>query len=741
MRRGTDVAIAGDGAGLMPLGFRRMFVNEETASSERRSRRGAAEEAATAPLTISELASSPVLGAMTREEIGRLCVWLDRAIYPTASTIVREGEATRDMYFVLEGEARIRRGETDLGVVGVGAHFGELALVTDRARSASVVSTSRLVVAQLTHARWSALKVADPGLALHLLSALIGALGGELADMTDRVGAILHERSLPRSTTVRVTIGGQARIVRTGVPVSSLLPAFQDEARVVAAVVDRKAVSLATAITADAVVEPLTAAHFEGERIVRRSATLLLLEAAADVAPTLAFQVGPSMGPAQWIDVTPAGTFVPAELARTIEGRMHALIAERRTFRQEWWTTEEAKVLFRDRGWNAVVDLLHVARESSVELVTCGRHYVLSMGALVSHAGLLGDEVRVMPSNSGLVLIAGAARDTFDVSELEAWAAAMRAHEKWLASLGVASVGAFDRACVDGGVAQTIRVAEGFHEKRLGMLADEIAAREGIRAVAVAGPSSSGKTTFLARLGVQLQVDGLRPVGLSLDDYYRDHAAITPGPDGQRDYEAFEALDVPLLRDHLASLLAGATVTTARYDFKTGRSEPEGGPTISLGPRELLIVEGIHALHPGLFESDHVFRVFIQPMTSLAFDPVSRLNTSDLRLLRRIVRDRRQRGTTAADNIMRWPSVRRGEQRNLFPHVDEADAIFDTSLIYEMSVLKVYAERYLLEIPDEHPAAATAFRLRQLIDRFVAIHPDHVPPTSILREFIGGALE
>jgi uridine kinase len=293
-------------------------------------------------------------------------------------------------------------------------------------------------------------------------------------------------------------------------------------------------------------------------------------------------------------------------------------------------------------------------------------------------------------------------------------------------------------------VTQLIRVAEGFHEKRIGHIADEIAAaRERIRVISIAGPSSSGKTTFIKRLKVQLQIDGVNPVGISLDDYYVDREKTPRAPGGDWDFEALEALDLPLLQDHVRRLLAGEAVRTARYDFLTGLSHPEGGATIQLRAGDVLMLEGIHGLNPRLLGSiprpGELFRIFIHPATTLPFDRLTRVSATDLRLLRRIVRDRHQRGYRAAENIVRWPSVQQGERDHIYPFQGEADAVFDASLIYEPAVLKVYAERYLLEVPQDHPAYATAHRLRYLVDRFVSIYPDHVPPTSLVREFIGGS--
>jgi len=214
-------------------------------------------------------------------------------------------------------------------------------------------------------------------------------------------------------------------------------------------------------------------------------------------------------------------------------------------------------------------------------------------------------------------------------------------------------------------------------------------------------------------------------------------------PSGDWDFEALEAIDLALLQEHVRRLLAGETVKTARYDFLTGRSLPEGGPEIALRAGDVLMLEGIHGLNPRLLGeipgAGQLFRIFVHPATTLPFDRLTRVSATDLRLLRRIVRDRHQRGYRAAENVLRWPSVQAGEREHIFPFQREADVIFDSALIYEPAVLKVYAERYLLEVPPSHPAYPTAHRLRYLVDRFVSIYPDHVPPTSLLREFIGGS--
>jgi uridine kinase len=242
---------------------------------------------------------------------------------------------------------------------------------------------------------------------------------------------------------------------------------------------------------------------------------------------------------------------------------------------------------------------------------------------------------------------------------------------------------------------------------------------------------------------VQLRVNGVRPVELSLDDYYVDREKTVRDENGDLDFEAFEAVDAGLLRNHVERLVAGELVKAAHYDFVAGKSSPSGGRELRLDRDDVLLVEGIHGLNPALLgdavDRDATFRIFVHPATMLAFDRLTVLAPEDLRLVRRLVRDRHQRNYTAAETILRWPSVRRGDARHIYPCLSQADAVFDSALVYEMSVLKTYAERYLLEVPASHPAFTTAHRLRNLIDQFVAIYPEHVPPTSVLREFIGGS--
>jgi len=287
-------------------------------------------------------------------------------------------------------------------------------------------------------------------------------------------------------------------------------------------------------------------------------------------------------------------------------------------------------------------------------------------------------------------------------------------------------------------------VAEAMHERRIAYVARSIAQkREDIRLILIAGPSASGKTTFIKRLGIQLRVNGLRPVGLSLDNYFIDRARTPHGPDGKPDYEALEALDLELFNEHLAALLDGRTVEVPEYDFVRGeRAERERWTPMTLAADEVLQIEGIHALNPRLtaaIPEGAKFRLFISALTQLTLDDHNRIFTSDSRLLRRIVRDRLFRGHDTTHSLEMWGSVRRGEARGIFPFQEQADVMFNTALVYEPAVLKVYAERFLLEVPREHPSYTEAFRLLKFLQWFVPIFEHDVPSTSILREFIGGS--
>ncbi|HEY6003290.1 MAG TPA: cyclic nucleotide-binding domain-containing protein [Anaeromyxobacter sp.] len=694
------------------------------------------------------LAASPLLARLDAEERERFLAAAEVVDVPARTRVHGDGDAGKHLYLLARGAATLRRAEAPLRRLGPGDAFGELAVLGGRHRGETVTADAPSTIVRLSAAGWAALERTEPALAAKIACGVAAALSEELDRLAGDVGLLLRGRSLPRAQEITVRVGEEERRVRTGTRLQDLLPTEIDGALVVAGLLAQKPVSLATSIFTDTAVAPLTLRHWEGRQIYAHSVGLLLLEAAHQVAPRLLVRMGPSRGTRQVVNVAGDGDL--SRLAAEVAAAMERIAAADAPFRVEFWSTDEAAGWFREHGWDDAARLLRVRRQATVRLASCGELYALSMGPLLPSTGRLRG-FRLSPGDEGLALDLGAL-DPRNGHGNGAEAPRPRPrhgdmpeeHQSWLAAMGVTSVGAFNDLCISGQVTQLIRVAEGFHEKRIGQIADAIAAaRDRIRIISIAGPSSSGKTTFIKRLRVQLQIDGVNPVGISLDDYYVDRERTPRGENGDWDFEALEALDLGLLQEHVGRLLAGEAVKGARYDFLTGKSHPQGGPTIQLRPGDVLMLEGIHGLNPGLLgaipRAGELYRIFIHPATTLPFDRLTRVSATDLRLLRRIVRDRHQRGYSAAENIERWPSVQEGEREHIFPYQDEADAVFDTALIYEPAVLKVFAERYLLEVPQSHPAFPTALRLRYLVDRFVSIYPDHVPPTSLIREFIGGS--
>ncbi len=690
---------------------------------------------------VEVLSRSSFLASLGVRDLGTFLDVLDQIALPAGATVYRQGDDGEHMYFVLEGEVRLRRGTFDVARLGPGDHFGETAVLGVRRRPTLARAETTVRLARLSRSRFLSLSANHPRVALHVTEALAASLAATLTAMTDDVGLLLQQRTLPRRSAVRALVGGNVVEVAMGAPVGTIMPENVGGALVVAATIDHKPVSLETPVSSDARIEPLTVASWEGRRIYRSSVGLLLLEAARRVLPTTPVFLGPRRGEAQLVRL-PAGTATIENVA-AIEQGMRDLVDAGAPLREELWAVDEARARLAEQGWSEAAALIPFLRDKTVSLATCGGTFALAPGPIMPSARHLRGFSLSLAGNDVLLHfgdVLGRTAVHTPSAEHDDARAMSRELAHWLGTLGVTSVGHFDRSCVTGQVDELIRVSEGFHEKHIGRVADLIASgKRPFRVVAIAGPSSSGKTTFIRRLKVQLEVNGIVPLHLSLDDYYLDRERTPKDVAGDYDFEAPEALDLPLFRAHAARLLAGERVRTARYDFLAGKSLPEGGPELSVGVHNVLLVEGLHALSPALELDGDTFRVFVHPATALPLDRLSAVLPEDLRLIRRIVRDRHQRGYGASESIRRWPSVRRGEERHVFSSMRYADVVFDSSLVYELAVLRVYAERYLLEVAEEDPSFATAYRLRQLIDRFVPIHPDHVPPTSILREFIGGS--
>ena len=314
-------------------------------------------------------------------------------------------------------------------------------------------------------------------------------------------------------------------------------------------------------------------------------------------------------------------------------------------------------------------------------------------------------------------------------------------HHRWQGILGLRTIGDLNEAILKGYTAQLIQISEALQEKKISQIADEIARRKGIRLVLIAGPSSSGKTTTCKRLSVQLAVNGIKPVSISLDDYFVDRDKTPRDASGDYDFEHLHALNLPLFNEQLNALFRGEEVELPRYDFPTGRSLMSG-KKLRLGENEVLVIEGIHALNPELtaqIPQDSIYRVYASALTTLLLDSHNYIPTTDNRLLRRIIRDHKYRGVSAVETIRRWPSVRKGENRWIFPFQENADQMFNTAMFFELAVIKRQAEPLLEQVPENCVEYAEAYRLLKFLRYIRPIPEDQIPPTSLLREFLGGS--
>lgn len=642
---------------------------------------------------------------------------------------------------LLSGDVSVLRENAEIGELQLGDGFGDWGVWGWMKARVVMRADSEVQIAHFKEDLLMAAVSKDPAIILHVIKNFSRRMDSHLENLSR---TLLDTYSAPSQTvrsTLNILVDGEEKRVRIGTTLANILPKEIDGKPVVSGLFNHKHMSLNRPLYLSGTAEGLTGDNLEGRMIYRASISLMALEAAHRIDPKIRLRIGPSIGFAYIFEVDDANGHSLKELAEKLNAEMRALVEADVPFRRDYCSIDEAKSRFAAQGWEDAIKLLRKSRNSSVALVSCGELYAVEIVPLVASTKIL--DRFCIAENSGELLLYFDNTVVKEAEQRSIYPSSLaKQHDIWLNGIGLTSVGAFNDICIRGDVGKIIQVSEGFHEKRISQLAEMIVQRDKrVKVICIAGPSSSGKTTFLKRLSIQLQVNGLNPKCISLDDYYVNREETVRDENGEFDFEAFEALNIDLLREQLHDLITGKTVKIARYDFQTGISHHHGGPEMNLGESDILLLEGIHGLNPRMpfDQDDGVFRIFINPLTSLQLDNASRVSASDIRLLRRIVRDRHARAITAASNIMRWPSVRRGEIKHIFPYQSLADAVFNTSLVYEVSVLKVYAERYLLEVDEDDPAQTVAFRLRRLIDKFVSIYPENVPQTSLLREFIGGS--
>ena len=485
--------------------------------------------------------------------------------------------------------------------------------------------------------------------------------------------------------------------------------------------------------------------HFEGYRVYQRTISFILQKAAHDIFPERKLHIRHSLGRGLYGEFAD-GDELSVEDIEALRQAMQSIIDSRHTITRQRMLSADINAIFEQYGFDDKIALLNSRKSLYSNIHTMDDTVGYFYGALTPNTGYIHlFDIRRYYNGFYIALPLRSDPSKLDLNvHLDKMFDVFREYSMWVNIMGVPTVGQLNEKVLAGDASELIKVAEAFHEKKIARIADQIEQAnisKGTRVVLISGPSSSGKTTTAKRLGIQLRILGLDPVLISLDDYFVDRERTPKDENGDYDYEALEAIDLKLLNSDLERLIAGESVDVPRYDFITGTRQWHETP-LKLNERSILIMEGIHGLNPKLTPSiprNQKFCIYVSCLTSVAMDNLSRIPTSDNRMLRRITRDYATRGSNALATLQRWPSVRRGEEKHIFPYQENADVMFNSSLFYEISVLRQKVEPILREVSDTEPEYGEVRRLLKFLDNFIPISPDEIPPTSVLREFIGGS--
>ena len=489
-------------------------------------------------------------------------------------------------------------------------------------------------------------------------------------------------------------------------------------------------------------VEFLDMTSASGSRAYTRTLFFVLCKAVQDIYPNTDVVIDIPVSNGFYVDIR-LGRPVVDEDVNILRRRMQEIIDSKMPIRRFTVPTEEAIALFQEKGDVEKVKLLRTSGSIYTTYYKIGEYVDYYYGTLLTNTSQLylfglekyydGMLLRI-PSVSNPDVLGEMTRQDkmFDI---------FKEHHRWQEILGIRTVGDFNQAIDVGHTTDIINISEALQEKKLAKIAEEIASREGVKLVLLAGPSSSGKTTSCKRLSIQLAVNGLKPLQISLDDYFVDRDKTPKDENGDFDFESIYALNLDLLNEQFNALFRGEEVELPKYDFPSGKSV-KSGKKLKLEPNNVLVVEGIHALNPELtahVPEEQIFRVYASALTTILLDNHNYIPTTDNRLLRRIIRDYKYRGVSAQETIRRWPSVRSGENKWIFPFQENADAMLNTAMLYELSVLKMQAEPLLQQVPENCEEFAEAYRLLKFLKYFKGIPYNNLPPTSLLREFLGGS--
>ena len=479
-----------------------------------------------------------------------------------------------------------------------------------------------------------------------------------------------------------------------------------------------------------------------GSRAYTRTLFFVLCKAVQDIYPNTDVVIDIPVSNGFYVDIR-LGRPVVDEDVNILRRRMQEIIDSKMPIRRFTVPTEEAIALFQEKGDVEKVKLLRTSGSIYTTYYKIGEYVDYYYGTLLTNTSqlyLFGLEKYY----DGMLLRIPSVSNPDELGEMtrqDKMFDIFKEHHRWQEILGIRTVGDFNQAIDAGHATDIINISEALQEKKLAKIAEEIASRKGVKLVLLAGPSSSGKTTSCKRLSIQLAVNGLKPLQISLDDYFVDRDKTPKDENGEYDFESIYALNLDLLNEQFNALFRGEEVELPKYDFPSGKSV-KSGKKLKLEPNNVLVVEGIHALNPELtahVPEEQIFRVYASALTTILLDNHNYIPTTDNRLLRRIIRDYKYRGVSAQETIRRWPSVRAGENKWIFPFQENADAMLNTAMLYELSVLKMQAEPLLQQVPENCEEFAEAYRLLKFLKYFKGIPYNNLPPTSLLREFLGGS--
>ena len=489
-------------------------------------------------------------------------------------------------------------------------------------------------------------------------------------------------------------------------------------------------------------VEFLDMTTASGSRAYTRTLFFVLCKAVQDIYPATDVVIDIPVSNGFYVDIR-LGRPVVDEDVNIIRRRMQEIIDARMPIRRFTVPTEDAITLFQEKGDVEKVKLLKTSGSIYTTYYKIGEYVDYYYGTLLTNTSqlyLFGLEKYY----DGMLLRIPSVSNPDELGEMtrqDKMFDIFKEHHRWQEILGIRTVGDFNQAIEAGHATDIINISEALQEKKLAKIAEDIAQRKGVKLVLLAGPSSSGKTTSCKRLSIQLAVNGLKPLQISLDDYFVDRDKTPKDENGEYDFESIYALNLDLLNDLFNALFRGEEVDLPKYDFPSGKSI-KSGKKLKLEPNNVLVVEGIHALNPELtahIPEEQIYRVYASALTTILLDNHNYIPTTDNRLLRRIIRDYKYRGVSAQETIHRWPSVRAGENKWIFPFQENADAMLNTAMLYELSVLKMQAEPLLQQVPENCEEYAEAYRLLKFLKYFKGIPYNNLPPTSLLREFLGGS--